>query len=508
LVGHRRHRTLLFMPELLRMGALAIAARIRKREVSPVEVVEAHIARIEQVNPRLNAVVWSCFDRARDEAKRAEKRTRDLGPLHGVPFTVKEMIALESCPNAAGSWHRRHARATRDATAVARLRAAGAIPLGVTNQPEMGLWTESDNVIYGRANNPWDVSRSPGGSSGGEGAIIAAGGSPFGLGSDAGGSIRLPAFYCGIAGHKPTGAIVPLTGHFPFVVDDDHPSHGPPPRYVVIGPMARSARDLMPLLAIMKGPDGVDAYVERDVELGDPATVDFRGKRVLVLDDPRFRLASRTDPALADAVRNAAKVLEARGAIVEPWSHPLLFEAMAIWRAFFTEGRPEQTAASTFAYGGTFAMQREIIRTVLGRPRHSMSSLAVVLGERLAPKPRGTGETLRRRARAMREELEQKLGPEGVLVLPPHPRVAPRHRTSLLRPLDFAVTAIFNALENPATVVRTGFDRDGLPLGVQIVARRGADHVSIAAAIALEEDLGGFVVASERSGERAPELHR
>lgn len=117
-----------------------------------------------------------------------------------------------------------------------------------------------------------------------------------------------------------------------------------------------------------------------------------------------------------------------------------------------------------------------------------------MIGERLAPKPRGTGETLRRRAREMRADLEQKLGPDGVLILPPHPRVAPKHGTSLLRPLDLAVTAIFNVLENPATAVRTGFHRAGLPLGVQIVARRGDDHVSIAAAIAIEEELGGFVL--------------
>jgi len=483
--------------DLLRMDALAIAARIRARDLSPVEVVEAHIARIEQVNPKINAVVWERFDLARSEARRAEQvqmRARELPPLLGVPFTVKEMIALEGCPNAAGSWHRRHVFARHDATAVARLRAAGAIPLGVTNQPEMGLWTESDNVLYGRAHNPWDLTRSPGGSSGGEGAIIGAGASPFGVGSDAGGSIRLPAFYCGIAGHKPTSALVPLTRHFPFVVDDEHPTHGPPPRYVVIGPMARSARDLMPLLRIMKGPDGVDPYVTRDTTLGDPARVDFRGKKVLVLDDPRFRLATRTDPQIRNAVRMAAKVLESRGAIVEPWSHPLLFQAMAIWRALFTEGRPEQTAASMFAYGGTFELRREVVRTVLGRPRHATSSLFVVVGERIAPKPRGTGATLRRRALEMREALEEALGPEGVLILPPHPKIAPRHLTSLLRPLDLSVTALFNVLENPATVVRTGFARERLPVGVQIVARRGADHASIAAAIAIEEELGGFVL--------------
>jgi fatty acid amide hydrolase 2 len=472
--------------ELLCVAATELARRIRAKVISPREVIDAHIARIEQVNPKLNAVVWTCFERARKDAERVDLSL----PFAGVPFTVKEMIALEGCRHAAGSWHRRDRLAMRDSTVVARLRAAGAIPLGVTNQPEMGLWIESDNVLYGRAHNPWDLTRSPGGSSGGEGAIIGAGGSPFGVGSDAGGSIRLPAFYCGIAGHKPTGGVVPLTGHFPFIPDEDHPMHAPPPRQVVIGPMARSARDLLPLLRIMAGPDGVDPYVQAPAALGNSATI----KRVLVLEDPRFRLATRTDPEIQKAVRTAADVLRDRGATVQSWSHPLLADSMRIWRAFFTEGRPDQTAGGTFAYGELFDLPRELIRNLLGRPRHSISSMMVVLGERLAPKPRGTGTTLRTRAAEMRASLEDALGPDGVLLMPVHPRAAPRHGEPLLRPFDWIGTGIFNALENPATAVRTGFNARGLPIGVQIVARRGLDHVAIAAAVAIEEALGGFVL--------------
>ncbi|MGZ5967529.1 MAG: amidase, partial [Polyangiales bacterium] len=304
--------------ELLTVPAMELARRIRAREVSPVEVVEAHIRRIEHVNPALNAVVFECFERARTEARAAERTAmkRDAPPLLGVPFTVKEMAGLEGCPHSAGSFHRRHVRAKKDGAAVARMRAAGAIALGVTNQPEMGLWVDSDNAVYGKARNPWDPARSPGGSSGGEGAIIGAGGSPFGVGSDAGGSIRMPAFFCGIAGHKPTSGLVPLTGHFPFV-DEPHPHHGPPPRQVVVGPMARTASDLLPLLSLMVGPDAVDPYVGSQVDLG-AGEIDFRGRTVLVLDDPVFRLASRTDEAIRREVHRAAEVLRERGARVRP----------------------------------------------------------------------------------------------------------------------------------------------------------------------------------------------
>lgn len=495
---------------LLRLDALELARLVRRREVSARELVEAHIARIEEVNPHLNAIVWTCFDRARQEARAADERLLrrgrgELPPLLGVPFTVKEMIALQSCANSAGSWHRRHAIARRDATAVARLRDAGAIALGVTNQPEMGLWVESDSALYGRAHNPWDLARTPGGSSGGEGAIVGAGGSPFGVGSDAGGSIRLPSFYCGVAGHKPTAGLVPLTGHFPFVVDEEHPKHGVPPRPVVIGPMARSARDLMPLLRIMAGADGVDPYVD-GAALGDPARVDFRGKKVLLLDDPRFRWSSRTDPQIAAAVRAAARVLELRGAIIQRWSHPLAYEALAIWRAIFTEGREHERAAETLAYGDRIGLGRELARWALGRPRHSAAALVLVASEQVLPRPRGTGRRLREAARAMRAELEAKLGPEGVMILPVHPRVAPRHATSFLRPFDWAPTALFSALEMPGTAVNAGLSREGLPLGVQIVARRGADHASIAAGIAIEEAIGGFALpdVGRRSSRRRP----
>ncbi len=475
------------MSELLRLDALELARRVREKEITALEAVDAHIARIEQVNPKLNAVVWTCFERARREARAVDITL----PLAGVPFTVKEMIALEGCRHAAGSWHRRDRLAVRDATVVARLRAAGAIALGVTNQPEMGLWVESDNVLYGRAKNPWDSSRSPGGSSGGEGAIIGAGGSPFGVASDAGGSIRLPSFYCGIAGHKPSGGVVPLTGHFPFIPDEEHPLHAPPPRQVVVGPMARSARDLLPLLRIMAGPDGVDPYVTSRAELGEASI-----KKVLVLADPRFRLATRTDPEIRHAVHAAAHVLRERGASIEEWSHPLLFDSMAIWRAFFTEGRDGLQASDIFAYGDQFNMPRELLRWVVGRPRHSFSSMMVVMGERLAPKQRGTGNTLRTRAFELRASLEEALGPNGVLILPVHPRPAPKHGEPMLRPFDWIATGLFNALENPATAVRTGFNAQGLPLGVQVVARRGLDHVSIAAAVAIEEAFGGFVLPS------------
>lgn len=228
-------------------SAVALARRIRERSVTARAVVDAHIAHLERCNPTLNALVADRFAEARAEADLADEAVRrgaPLGPLHGVPCTIKEAFALTGMPNTSGLVARKGLRATRDATAVQRLRAAGAIPLGVTNVSELCMWMESDNRVYGRSNNPYDPRRIVGGSSGGEGAVVGAGGAPFGLGSDIGGSIRMPAFFNGVFGHKPSAGLVPGSGQFPMAT-------GAATRYLTTGPLARRAEDLYPLLSVM-----------------------------------------------------------------------------------------------------------------------------------------------------------------------------------------------------------------------------------------------------------------
>ncbi|MFW5740001.1 MAG: amidase, partial [Myxococcota bacterium] len=240
------------MDPLLTLSATRLARMIRTRAVSSREVVDAHIRHVEAVNPALNAMVADRFEQAREEARAADERVAredpsELPPLFGVPCSIKEAFALEGMPNTAGLVSRVGSRATTDATAVRRLRAAGAIPLGVTNVSELCMWMESDNRVYGRTRNPYDLGCTAGGSSGGEGAIIAAGGTPFGLGSDVGGSIRMPAFFNGIFGHKPTGGLIPNTGQFPI-------AHNEARRYLTTGPLCRRAEDLYPLVQILAGP--------------------------------------------------------------------------------------------------------------------------------------------------------------------------------------------------------------------------------------------------------------
>jgi amidase len=303
-------------------SATEIAGLILRREASSVEVVEACLARIAEVNPRLNAVVRladDAVDRAR-AADAAQARGDALGPLHGVPFTIKDSLDTAGVVTTAGTigWAARVP--DRDATVVARLRAAGAILLGKTNTPEFTWSDETDNDVYGRTSNPYDLERTPGGSSGGPGAIVAAGGSPFDIGSDTGDSIRQPAHVCGIAGLKPTSGRVPRTGHWP-----DY--RGILESLTQLGPMARRVEDLELLLPIIAGPDGEDPHVA-PVPLGDPGAVRVDGLRVVAFTDNGVRPAT---PATTAAVEAAAAAMGAAGSRIEWRVPPDTAEAWAAW---------------------------------------------------------------------------------------------------------------------------------------------------------------------------------
>ncbi len=493
---------------LLTLSALELAANIRTGSVSAAEVVEAHIRRLQAVNPTLNAMVGERYEAARAEARAADARLAraravapgaggdphegELPPLLGVPFSVKEMISLAGMPHTFGSRARAERVADGDATVVERLRAAGAIPLGVTNVPEWGFWFETDNLLYGRTRNPYDPGRISGGSSGGEAAVVGAGGAPFGVGSDIGGSVRMPAAFCGVFGHKPTHGLLPLTGHYPVYAWGPDAELRKEIPWLTIGPLARRAADLMPLLRIMAGPDGVDPNAE-PIPLGDPDAVSWRGRRVLVLEDPRIRGALRASPDVRRAVTASARALAARGAVLEPLPRDFFRSALRIWFGCLHSTAPTSIAVLLGA-GERVRLPRELLRVVGGRGRFTFPALMFALMERVRRLDGETTAALVERGRRLGERLHALLGgPDGgVLLLPPHPRTAPRHRAPYLRPFDFAYTAALNVLRTPATTVPVGLDRHGLPLAVQVAAARGGDHLTLAAALSLEQAFGGW----------------
>ncbi len=473
-------------------GAFELAARIRAGEVSARAVADAHIARIERVNGVLNAVAAERFAAAQAEADAADALLaagRSVGPLHGVPFTVKEMISVKGLPQTFGCTTRAGRLAVEDATVVSRMRNAGAIPIAVTNTPEWGFWFETYNLIYGRTSNPYDPTHTPGGSSGGEGALVGSGAVPFGLGSDLGGSIRMPGAFCGVFSHKPSKGLVPLTGHYPVYRSgpDQHAPRINP--YVVLGPLARRAGDLLPLLRILAGPDQIDPNIIPDLMLGD-GDLDWTGRKVFLLKDPHILLASRTRPEVQDAVQRAAEALERRGAVIEPMDPAFFRDAVDLWlSALRTLEGP--SLAGLLGDGKPISPALELARAATGHARFTVPALLFALLESLDPRSMSRFQKRLVDVSRLRQAFHETLG-DAVLLMPVHPRVAPKHNAPLLTPFDFAYTGIFNVLGVPATTAPAGLNGDGLPLAVQIVGGHGADALTINAVCVLEEELGGW----------------
>jgi fatty acid amide hydrolase 2 len=470
---------------MLTKSATELAAAIRAGDATAVAVVQAHYDHLDKVNPGLNAVVFQRREAAFAEAQAADAQraaARDAGaldrlpPLLGVPCTIKENFAFVGTPQASGLLARAHIVNDHDAPAVARLRAAGAIPLGVTNTSELCMWMESFNKVYGITNNPYDPTRTVGGSSGGEGAIVGSGASPFGLGADVGGSIRLPAFFNGVFGHKPSPLLIPNAGQYPAAT-------GEADRILGTGPLCRRATDLELLVRVLAG--------DQAPRLRDPAGVDLARLRVLTVEPER-------GPRMTDDQRGArdraVRTLVARGARYQPVDLPPLRKAFDIWAAMLSEA-DEETSIADMMFGTRHPMRavRELFRLMIGRSPHTLPLIVLAAIERLAEMAPRRHRKLLQLGTDLRARLHELLGSDAVLVHPPYPSVAPRHYKALWPPFNFVHCAIFNAMQVPSTSVPMGLNHEGLPTGVQLVAAPEHDHLGIACALALEKDTGGWV---------------
>jgi Asp-tRNA(Asn)/Glu-tRNA(Gln) amidotransferase A subunit family amidase len=461
------------------LSAREIAAQIRRKAVSPVEVARAHLDRIERLNPKLNAFVdcqpEAVLAQARDAEKailRMDKDKDELGPLHGVPVSIKSSIDVAGHLCEAGTRLRAGHIAAEDAPLVARLRAAGAVILGVTNAPELLMAWETDNLLYGRTNNPWDLTRTAGGSSGGEAAAIAAGLSAGGVGSDGGGSIRVPAHFCGICGLKPTPGRIPSTGHFPK-------SAGPFALIGVVGPMARTIEDVRTLFEVMAGADDRDPRAA-PVEVREIDDAALRGISIgFFEDDGRTPVTEETRAA----VSRAAFILSSCGFRVEPFRPQGLEEARQLWWEFFGTA------------GGM------ILGPIL---RGHESELSPILREFQAwtnAEPAHTGESLLAAwlgRDEVRERILLQMRKYPVLICPTAAIPAFRHgerewqvEAKTVKYLDaWSYCEWFNLLGFPAAVVPMGYSEQGLPIGVQIVGRPWQEEVVLAMAVRLEKQRG------------------
>lgn len=450
--------------DLIDRSAVGLAATIREGHASSEEIVRAFLDRLGQVNPLINAVVKLDARRALESARAADQalaRGDPLGPLHGVPMTVKDSYDTAGIVSTAGTPGRSSHVPNRDATVISRLKTAGAIVIGKTNTPEMTMSFETDNAVYGRTNNPYDVDLTPGGSSGGAAAALSASCSPLDTGSDTGGSIRLPAHFCGIAGLKPTAGRVPRTGH---IISFE----GPLQALTQVGPLARYVEDLSLSLGIIAGPDGIDPYVV-PVTQQDPSTV-----RIAEL-----RLAYFTDNGIASPSAEIVSTVEAA------------VKAMANAVAHIEEAIPagiEETGELLDALltGDGLAWLKRILESSGTLEGGSLYTWI----DSNAPLPAQEYSMLIERWDRFNSQLLRFWRDYDVLICPVNARTAIPHGTTNLP--DYTYTMTYNLTGWPAAVVRCGATPAGIPIGVQVVAPPWREHVCLAVADYLEQEFGGW----------------
>ncbi|MBV9266612.1 MAG: amidase [Acidobacteriaceae bacterium] len=454
---------------MLDRSASAMAQMIRRGEISSYELVSAHLDHIARINPKLNAVVHWMADRALQEAAAADRKLQqkgDCGPLQGVPFSIKDSIDVRETPCTAGTLGRKHAPcAHEDATVVARLRAAGGIPIVKTNLPELLFAFETDNLIFGRTNNPYDLSRTCGGSSGGEAALIAACGSPMGLGSDCFGSVRVPAAFCGIASIKPTSGRLPRTGHVP-------PAGGWIEQFWQIGPMARRAEDLALALSVMAGADGRDWTAP-------PVLLDeSREMHALRVAFFTYNGVVRCSAEVEAVVRSTARVLEYAGMRVEEAVPPCINQAYELELAIIGADGVEGIDAYLNEIGSA-----------------SVHPLLKNFTDRMRPFRATAGELASRWARwdEFRAAILRFFDSYDVVLCPVYTQPALLHGESMKDDnfAGFGYTMAWNVAGFPAATVRAG-NAGRLPLNVQVAARPWHDRTAIEVCRVIERELGGW----------------
>ena len=459
------------MDDLTFLSAATLARLIRDGQTSSEEVVRAHLERIGQINPTINAVVVVMADSALADARRLDdeqRRGNIAGPLHGVPVTIKDAIETAGVVTTGGTLGRAGYVPDSDATVVRRLRNVGAVVVGKTNLPELSLSGEADNLVYGRTLNPYHHERVTGGSSGGEGAAIAAGMSPLGMGSDVGGSVRLPAHFCGIAGIKATSGLVPSTGHYPS-------ADGIFARLWQIGPMARFVEDLVLSLPVIAGPDGIDPNAF-PVPLRDSASVDPSSLRVAYHTEIA---EAPVTPETAKAVRDAAQALADAGVTVEE-THPNCLDHM--WdrtTAFYSADGGDQIRRSLERAGTTEAhpLTLEVIESQ-GHNAESVEDLAETLVW----------------VDQFRRDMLAFLGDYDAILCPNHSHPAMEHGLSNGNEYypGYLYSMAYNLTGWPGAVVRAGASPEGLPICVQLVAGPWREDISLALAALVENALGGW----------------
>lgn len=478
-------------PYLL-MPANEIASQIRRKQVTSETIVRVFIDRIQKVNPIINAVTDERFELALQEAKavdsliasgeRSEEEIARDTPFLGVPISVKEHVIVKGLRATCGILARKDIIADADAQVVTLLKQSGAIILVVTNTPELcANWADCTNPVFGTTVNAYNNTRISGASSGGEGSILGAAGSVIGVGSDLAGSVRFPAMFNGVFGHKPTWDVVPKGGEIPNLEE-------PVNHFFTTGPMCRYASDLKPMLKVMAGENATKLHLDQEVA--------FKDLKFYYMEDVGgCPMVSPVSREIKQAQMKAIKYFEKKyGVVVQKVRISKLRRSFAIIINSIWNQKTIRIAEVAMDFKGEVNVYFELIKWILNRSPHSFSFIMLLVIDKFLPKPAAsTVEDLHKCTDQLRDEFQRLLGDNGVFFYPTSPTTALYHSQSTVQFANLIYCGIFSVLGLPATHCTLGLSREGLPLGMQVVSSLYNDHLCCAVAEELERGFGGWV---------------
>ncbi|XP_043483070.1 fatty-acid amide hydrolase 2-B isoform X2 [Leptopilina heterotoma] len=478
--------------KLLFLSASELARKIRRKEISSEEVVTAYIDRCREVNPVLNAIVQDRFEAALIEARNIDKKLKNENkteeeweknvPLLGVPVTVKESIGVQGMSNSAGVKWSTPKIAFEDADVIRRTRLAGGIPLLVSNTPELCMCWETYNNVIGTTKNPYDTRRTPGGSSGGEAALLGSGASVLSLASDIGGSCRLPAMFCGVFGHKPTPGWISVSGHMPGCADESWPS------YFCIAPMTRFAQDLPMFLKVISQDPQVSNRLSQKVDLKKIRYfyMDFKSDKGII---------NTIDKDVKLAINQLTKHLEnIHGVTVQKIQLKDLEDAFE----FSTISIVQIDGVESIFMKGTDpkkwkSVNLEILKYLCFLSPHNFHAIFYGLVKKTVDMlPKSFKNRMIKKNDSVKKYIEDLLGDDGILICPTFSTSAFFHYEMLQYVYYSTFMTIFNSLGLPVTQCPMGITEKGLPVGLQIAAKSNCDHLTIAVAQEIERIFGGW----------------
>jgi len=475
---------------ILLESATSIAAKIRNRQVRSEDVVKMFIDRIKEVNITLNAMVDTRFEDAIREAQAVDKliatgakneqQLQDEFPFLGVPYTTKDCWSVKGLHQTGGLVSRKNVISEVDAPVIDIMRNAGAILLGLTNTPELCMWWECHNRVYGRTKNSYDTTRTPGGSSGGEGSIISSAASVFGIGTDIGGSIRIPCFFSGIFGHKPSIGSVPLDGMIPTPVGELR-------NYNTVGPMCRYASDLIPMFKVLSRDTGLNLKLD--------TPVDLKKLRIFYMeDDSGSPLASKVHPEIKSSIRKVINYFEkAHGVKAQKVNIREFYYSIHIYGSKLAEGASASFSALLGNGKGEINAIAEFIKWCFFSSDFTLPGIYFAAYEKIMNRDPEFVRDCDSKLTNLKKTLQDLLGSDGIFLYPTNPRLAPYHNQTLFHPVDWSYTSIFNVLGLPSTQCPLGLSTEGIPLGVQVIGNVYHDHNTLAMALELEKAFGGWV---------------